>query len=287
MSTTSTSTPKPLHQEPEPIPTSKPHPSPLKAFLNQEIRADLLLETQLLILTFLTGIQDASTWLDYTCFASNQTGNTIFLALSLASSSSLSPPPPTSPSPSPDQPPPYSFPNITTSLTLFITATLTFGQLGNHLGPHRRSWLLLSNLLQTIPVLAALALQLYYPITRDGPAARAVIGCLAFSSGGQVAMARALGMTEITTAMATAALVDVGIDARLWRARNRGRNRRLAFLGCLVLGCLVGAVLRRVGRGVPLLVCVVGKGGVFVGVLFNRGVDGEEGKEKEKDKGEV
>lgn len=89
-------------------------------------------------------------------------------------------------------------------------------------------------------------------------------------------MARALGITEITTAMATAAFVDVGIDPGLWRGRNRGRNRRLAFLGCLVLGCFVGAVLRRGGwRRVPLLVCAGGKGGVIVGFLFNRGLDGE------------
>jgi hypothetical protein len=42
--------------------------------------------------------------------------------------------------------------------------------------------------------------------------ALAVISLLAFSSGGQVAMARGLQVTEITTAMATAAYVDIFID---------------------------------------------------------------------------
>ncbi|KAJ5886471.1 uncharacterized protein N7473_009145 [Penicillium subrubescens] len=195
--TTITSTPKPetLHQ--------KHKPSPLETFLKEPIREDLLLETQLLLLTFLTGIQDASTWPDYTCFASNQTGNAIFLAIGLTS-----PNPPQSQSQSLS----YSFPNITTSLTLFVAGALILGQTGNALGIRIRGFLLLTNLIQTLLIFAAVAIQQTYPITRDGLTARIVIGCLAFSSGAQVAMARSLGMTEITTAMATAAFVDVVSD---------------------------------------------------------------------------
>lgn len=254
----------------------KSKPSSLKTFLSEPIREDLLLEIQLLLLSFLTGIQDASTWPDYTCFASNQTGNALFLAIGLTSPHSQS------------QPQTYSLPNITVSLTLFIAGGLILGQTGNALNPRGRGWLLLSNAIQTLLVFAAVAIQHAYPIVRDGVAARIVIGCLAFSSGAQVAMARSLGMTEITTAMATAAFVDVVSDPGLVRRRNRGRNRRVGFLVMLVSGCFVGAGLRRgVGRGVPLVVCAVGKGIVCGGFLGNRGMDVDDGEGEEKEEKEV
>jgi uncharacterized membrane protein YoaK (UPF0700 family) len=266
MSTTSSTPKSETHHQ-------KPKPSPLKAFLKEPIREDLLLETQLLLLSFLTGIQDASTWPDYTCFASNQTGNALFLAIGLTS------PPQPQPQNS-TQSSSYSFPNITTSLALFIAGAFILGQTGNALGVRTRGFLLLSNFIQTLLIFAAVAIQQAYPITRDGLAARIVIGCLAFSSGGQVAMARSLGMTEITTAMATAVFVDVFSDPGLIRRKNRGRNRRLGFLVMLVCGCFVGAGLRRgVGRGVPLVVCAVGKGVVCGGFLGNRGMDVDDGNE--------
>lgn len=84
-------------------------------------------------------------------------------------------------------------------------------------------------------------------------------------------MARGLGVTEITTAMATAAFVDVVIDPRLGAVVNRVRNRRVLFLVMLTGGCFVGAVVQGwVGRRVPLLLGAVGKSLVTVGVLFNR-----------------
>lgn len=58
-------------------------------------------------------------------------------------------------------------------------------------------------------VFAAVGMQYRFGISVAGESRLgidlAVIALLAFSSGGQVAMARALQMTEITTAMATAA----------------------------------------------------------------------------------
>lgn len=60
-------------------------------------------------------------------------------------------------------------------------------------------------------VFAAVAMQYHFGVGTEGPGKGMkgrdliIIALLAFSSGGQVAMARALQMTEITTAMATAA----------------------------------------------------------------------------------
>ena len=58
--------------------------SKLKRYLNETIGDDIYLEIELLFLAFGIGIQDATTFPDYLCFASNQTGNTVFLAIETA-----------------------------------------------------------------------------------------------------------------------------------------------------------------------------------------------------------
>jgi uncharacterized membrane protein YoaK (UPF0700 family) len=220
----------------------------------EDIREDLLLECELLLLSFATGIQDAAAWPDYSCFASNQTGNTLFLAIGVAGLTNNA----------------YSFPNIGVSLSLFVAGGFVMGQIGNHVGVRRRLWLLISNLIQTSLVIAAVAVQYSFPIQRDGPAAMAVIALLAFSSGAQVAMSRSLKITEITTAMATAAFVDLVVDPKLGKLKNRLRNRRIMFLIMLTAGCFVGAFAQReVSSTFPILMCAVGKAMVSVGFLFN------------------
>lgn len=106
------------------------------------------------------------------------------------------------------------------------------------------------------------------------------IALLASAAGSQVVLSRSLNMTEISTAMATAAWVDLVIDKRLMSRplkENRGRNRRVAFLVSLAVGSLVGACIYRwVGSAVAVTVSGGGKavvGGMF---LFSRG----EGREK-------
>lgn len=58
--------------------------SKVRSYLNETIGDDIYLEIELLFLAFGIGIQDATTFPDYLCFASNQTGNTVFLAIETA-----------------------------------------------------------------------------------------------------------------------------------------------------------------------------------------------------------
>lgn len=232
----------------------------LQTYLTEDIREDLHLEIELLLLSFATGMQDAATWPDYACFASNQTGNTLFLAIGTAGLTKNG----------------YSFPNIGVSVSFFVLGGLVLGQLGNLVGVRKRLWLLVSNLIQTTLCFCAAIIQYSWPITRDGPATMAVIALLAFSSGGQVAMSRSLKITEITTAMATAAFVDVVVDPSLGKWRNRCRNRRIGFLFMLVAGCFAGAFAQRdLGSTFPILFCAIGKAVVSCGFLFNRAVGAE------------
>lgn len=101
-------------------------------------------------------------------------------------------------------------------------------------------------------------------------------------------MSRSLKITEITTAMATAAFIDVVVDPSLAKLRNRLRNRRVGFLFMLCAGCFAGAFAQRdLGSTFPILFCAVGKACVSFAFLFNRAMDMPvEGEEMEKGEGE-
>ncbi|KHN99993.1 DUF1275 domain protein [Metarhizium album ARSEF 1941] len=216
------------------------------AYMCQDIRGSIFTELQLVILTFCTGMQDATTFPDYHCFASNQTGNTVFLCLALIL-----------PQLNGET---FFTPNIGMALGLFLGAGWLTGQLSHIIGPRKRWWLILCNLVQSSLVLGAAAIQYQYGVKSQGSQALVVIGLLAFAAGSQVVQSRSLSMTEISTAMATAAWVDLMIDQKLFVLKNRPRTRRIAFLLALVLGTLVGAAIyREVGSATAIVVSGAGK----------------------------
>ncbi|KAK3495954.1 hypothetical protein B0T13DRAFT_310972 [Neurospora crassa] len=249
------------------------------AYLNEDVVPSTFAEIQLLLLTFCIGLQDAVSFPDFHCFASNQTGNTVFLLLAAAL-----------PEFNPSM---FITANIATSLGFFLGSAYLTGQLGHLIGPRRRLWLLVTNTIQTTLVFIAAALQFGSSHTNTpgkllfesgsidtmeavtGTRTLVCIALLASAAGSQVVLSRSLNMTEISTAMATAAWVDLVIDKRLMSRplkENRGRNRRVAFLVSLAVGSLVGACIYRwVGSAVAVTVSGGGKavvGGMF---LFSRG----------------
>ncbi|KAJ9157404.1 DUF1275 domain-containing protein [Pleurostoma richardsiae] len=240
------------------------------------VRPSLFAELELIILTFCTGLQDAISFPDYHCFASNQTGNTVFLMLAVAL-----------PNLDGDM---FVTANIGAALGFFLAGGWVTGQVGHIVGPRRRLWLVACNLIQTCLVFAAAAIQYTASGTRRGGGggggggvrdegidatgwrAVVVVGLLAFASGSQVVQSRALRMTEISTAMATAAWVDLLIDPSLFGLHNRPRNRRVAFLVTLVLGSLAGAyIYKAAGSAVAVFVSACGKLLVTAMYLFNEG----------------
>lgn len=241
---------------PEPFACHHDRPgSKIWTYLIEDVRDDIAIETELVLLAFATGIQDAATWPDYGVFASNQTGNTLFLAIGVAGLIQ----------------PPKNFANIGMSLGCFVAGGLVMGQLGNYVGSRRRIWLLFSNLFQTALVYGAAVVQYAMPLRPTGPSALGVIAMLAFSSGGQVAMSRGLKVGEITTAMATAAFVDVVVDPKVYKLHNRKRNRRVMFLVVLTAGCFAGAFAQR-GVNSPFTIILSGivKSTVQFLFFFNR-----------------
>lgn len=195
------------------------------------------------------------TFPDYHCFASNQTGNTVFLCLALVL-----------PQLNGEM---FMTPNIGMALGLFLGAGWLTGQLSHIIGGRKRWWLILCNFIQTCLVLGAAAVQYQYGVHLQGPSALAVLGLLASAAGSQVVQSRSFAMTEISTAMATAAWVDLMIDRKLFVLENRPRTRRVAFLLSLVAGSLTGAfVYREVGSATVIAVSGAGKFLVTVLYLF-------------------
>jgi uncharacterized membrane protein YoaK (UPF0700 family) len=235
-----------------------PKPNTFLTYINESIRNDLYLELQLLVLAFATGIQDACTYPDYSCFASNQTGNTVLLAIGVSGLAAGT----------------FEFRNIAISLSLFVAGGWVAGQTGNIVGTKRRSWLLFSSFIQTLMVWGAVIIQYCTPYERSGPYTFAVLALLAFSASAQVAMARGVEITEITTAMVTAAYIDLLIDPKLYKLHNRPRNRRIAFLIMLAGGSFAGAFMnKRLGSAFALLMSAAIKTVVLIGLLFNKSCD--------------
>lgn len=168
--------------------------------------------------------------------------------------------------------------NIGVALGLFLAGGYLTGQLSHLVGPRLRLWLVLCNLVQTALVFCAAGVQYTYGVRHTSAPDLVAVGLLAFASGSQVVQSRSLRMTEISTAMATAAWVDLLIDPHLFAFRgdgNRPRNRRFFFLVTLLAGSLAGAGLYRwAGSDVAIFVSAGGKALVTIMYLFN-GSDGD------------
>lgn len=227
----------------------------MRTYLAATLRVDLFIELQLLLLTFSIGVQDAIAFPDFKCFASNQTGNTVVLAVGAAGLGG-------------DQ---FSLPNIGISLATFVAGATITGQIANVIGPSRRDWLLATHLAQTLMVFGAAAVQAVSGGQGAGPFAMGSIALLAFSSGAQVASMRPMRIQEITTAMATAAWVDFVIDPMLLSSNNRPRNRRALFLLTLIGGSFAGAFMyKTVGSANTLILSAAVKLLVTFTLLFNK-----------------
>ncbi|EKJ72902.1 hypothetical protein FPSE_06948 [Fusarium pseudograminearum CS3096] len=94
-------------------------PNYIRHYLSASLKVDFLLEVQLLLLTFSTGIQDAVSYPDFKCFASNQTGNSVVLAVGLAGHDSSV----------------FNLANVGLSLGMFLAGAIMTGQLANFVGP--------------------------------------------------------------------------------------------------------------------------------------------------------
>ncbi|KAL1409229.1 hypothetical protein Q8F55_006062 [Vanrija albida] len=215
----------------------------------------------LLLQAFSAGLLDAFAYGDFETFASNQTGNMILLTLAAVGTV------------------PVLLLLTGVSLAGFMLGAFIFGHWGTWAGARTRQWLLFTTSVQTLLMLVCgvLASPAGPRVTQHkGPHEWVVMFLMALMSGAQVCMARQSKCQEVPTAPMTSPLVDFLTDPNLFKRGRQGeeekvvtgpRNRRMAYLGLVIVGSFLGAVLHRFANNWSIVVASVGvKAGVVLAV---------------------
>ncbi|WVQ97264.1 hypothetical protein IAU59_004375 [Kwoniella sp. CBS 9459] len=188
----------------------------------------------LILQAFSTGILDATTYLDFNTFASNQTGNTILLTVAVVRVSGRQ--------------------LLLTGISLgsFLGAAFVFAHIGHFFGVRRRIWLLGNVCFQLLCLtLAAIFLSPHGPaLTRlNQKHDWVIISLFALMSGAQVAAARQASIQEIPTAPMTSSYVDLVGDKYIFAGfgneKGRARNRRLAYIMAMIIGSFIGGIMHK------------------------------------------
>lgn len=196
----------------------------------------------LLILTLVTGLVDATTYLGLGhVFAANMTGNIVLLGFALAGAGEI------------------SATASLVSLAAFLIGSAAGGVLGRNLEADRRRWVGIALVVETVGLClaaaaAALALSGYM-----------IVAVLALAMGVRNATVRRLGIPDLTTTVLTMTLTGLGADLFDERRVTPALRRRIGSVLAMLIGALIGALLLNYALFAPLalagLLLVVTTGG--------------------------
>ncbi|MGP4089973.1 YoaK family protein [Streptomyces sp. KR55] len=180
----------------------------------------------MLALTVVTGVVDAVSYLALGhVFVANMTGNVVFLGFALAGADGL------------------SAPASVVSLVAFLLGALAGGRLGTRFAAHRGHLLGAATALQTVLV----AVTLVVAAVTDGRVGTGVqytlIVFLGLAMGLQNAVARRLGVPDLTTTVLTLTLTGLAADSHPAGGAAPRPGRRVMSVLAMFLGALVGGLL--------------------------------------------
>jgi uncharacterized membrane protein YoaK (UPF0700 family) len=214
------------------------------------------------LLTLVTGLVDAACYLGLgQVFTANMTGNVVLLAFGAAGAQGL----------------PVLAPTV--SLGVFLVGAAAGGRLASRLvgpagaqvpAPVRHRWLTFTLLLKFLLVAVAAGVALGLPVGGGGARRYVVIGLLAAASGLQNATVRRLAVPDVTTTVLTLTLTGLAADSWLAGGRSPRAGRRVAAVGLMAAGALVGALLLRVDVALPVLAAAVVIATAAVALRFGR-----------------
>jgi uncharacterized membrane protein YoaK (UPF0700 family) len=197
------------------------------------------------LLTLVTGLVDAACYLGLgRVFTANMTGNVVLLAFGATRAQGL----------------PVLAPTV--SLVVFLVGAAAGGRLARGLvgpagaevaAPVRRRWLTIALGAELLLVAVAGVVALGLPVGGGGARRYVVIGLLAAALGLQNATVRRLAVPDVTTTVLTMTLTGLAADSWLSGGRSPRAGRRVAAVGLMVAGALVGALLLRVDVAAPVL----------------------------------
>ncbi|HET8842048.1 MAG TPA: YoaK family protein [Ktedonobacteraceae bacterium] len=192
----------------------------------------------LLVMTVLTGLIDAYSYLVLHVFVANMTGNVLFLAFSLAGA------------------PGFSIFASLLAIGSFLLGALLGGWLGSHVKQQERLLALTATSQMLLLGFSAVLMVLLGTSLPEENAGLIVL--LGVAMGLQNATARKLALPDLTTTVLTLTLVGIGADSRLVGGRGSNVRRRLAAVGALFLGAGVGSLLIfQMSVVAPLIVALV------------------------------
>ncbi|GGN44820.1 YoaK family protein [Streptomyces fuscichromogenes] len=180
----------------------------------------------MLALTVTTGLVDSVSYLALGhVFVANMTGNVVFLGFALASADGLS-----------------ALASVV-SLAAFLLGALAGGRLGTRFAVHRGHLLRMATAVQTVLV----AVVVVVAAAADGRVTIAVkyslIVFLGLAMGLQNAVARRLGVPDLTTTVLTLTLTGLAADSTLAGGEAPRPGRRILSVLAMFLGALAGAQL--------------------------------------------
>ena len=180
----------------------------------------------LILLTFLTGLVDAVSYLALGhVFVANMTGNVVFLGFAIAGAGRL------------------SVGASLVALAAFVLGAVAGGRIAATASRHRARHLRTA----TAAAVPLLLLSLLIAAIAGRPVALgaryALIVTLALSMGIQNATARVLAVPDLTTTVLTLTLTGIGADSHLAGGPGGHPARRLIAVTTMFLGALAGALL--------------------------------------------
>ncbi len=196
------------------------------AFASSKDERDGPLPPLLLVLTLVTGLVDAVSYLKLGhVFVANMTGNVVFLGFAVAGTQD------------------FSIAASLVAIAAFLGGALAGGRLGSNAGHHRGRFLAIAMLAKIVLVGAALVVAMTALDLDREPVRYALIALLALAMGMQNAAARRLGVPDLTTTVLTLTLTGLAADSTLAGGSNPRPGRRMIATVTMFLGAAVGAFL--------------------------------------------
>ncbi|MET9917567.1 YoaK family protein [Streptomyces sp. NPDC006435] len=191
----------------------------------------------MLMLTVVTGLVDAVSYLALGhVFVANMTGNVVFLGFALAGAEGL------------------SAPASVVSMAAFLAGALAGGRLATRFAAHRGRLLAFAAALQTVLVAAAAVVVGLLRDDTAGEVRYTLIVLLGLAMGLQNAVARRLGVPDLTTTVLTLTLTGLAADSAPAGGPGPRPGRRVLSVLAMFLGALGGAVLLARSGILPVLV---------------------------------
>lgn len=202
---------------------------------------DAHLVRSLLVLTFVTGMVDAISFLGLgRIFTANMTGNVVFLAFALAGAKDL------------------SAARSATALCVFGFGSLLAGRIANLRPRASADLLLLAMKAEALLLLVAAGVTVFARVDLPPGAAYSVIVCTAFAMGLRNAVVRRLAVPDLTTTVLTLTITGLAADSTLAGGNGARSGRKAMSILAMFGGALAGAILlRELGMRAPLGLAVL------------------------------